>query len=146
MPWMVPHACWSRCRCICQVLVLLLMHCRCRQVVSDLISGYWRIMWSINIANCCLFMLLNSVDELYAYYYWMLIPPLLFKCCLYVGNMQITRTSCWCELTLSRVVLGSLLYVTGWGSLHCFPFVTYYFELCCWTFGMNFNKLFSMRP
>jgi len=31
----------------------LLMHCRCRQVVNDLISGYWRIMWSSNIVNCC---------------------------------------------------------------------------------------------
>jgi len=25
------------------------------------------------------------------------ISPLLFECCLYVGNVQITRSSCWCE-------------------------------------------------
>jgi hypothetical protein len=63
-----------------------------------------------------LFMLLNSVDKLYAYYYWMWISPLLFECCLYVDNVQITRISCWCELTSSRVVLGLLWYVTGWRS------------------------------
>jgi len=49
------------------------------------------------------------------------ISPLLFECCLYVGNVQITKISCWCELTLSCVVLGSLQYVTGWGYLLCFP-------------------------
>jgi len=49
------------------------------------------------------------------------ISPLLFECCPYVGNVQITRTSCGCELTLLCVVLGSLWYVTGWGFLFCFP-------------------------
>jgi len=49
------------------------------------------------------------------------ISPLLFECCLYVGNVQIFRISCWCELTLSCVVLGSLWYVTRWGYLLRFP-------------------------
>lgn len=71
-------------------------------------------MWSINIVKLLLFVLLNFVDELYTYYYWMWISPLLFECCLYVGNVQITRFSCCRELTLSRVVLGSLWYVTRW--------------------------------
>ena len=35
--------CWCCCWCIC----------RCRQVVNNLISSYWRIMWSSNIVNCC---------------------------------------------------------------------------------------------
>jgi len=39
MPWLVPHAYWSRCRCIRQVLLSLLMHCRRRRVVYDFISG-----------------------------------------------------------------------------------------------------------
>ena len=72
---------------------------------------------------CCqllLFRLLNSVDGLYAYYYWMwnLTPSVWML--PYVGNVQITRTSCGCELTLSCVFLGSLWYVTGWGFLFCF--------------------------
>jgi len=65
------------------------------------------------------------------------ISPLLYECCLYVGNMQITRISCWCELTLSCVVLGSLWYVTGWGYLLCFPLLCIIFELCCWTFWIE---------
>ena len=88
---------------------------------NNLMSCYWKIMWTINIVKLLLFMLLNSVDELYTYYYyWMWISPLLFECCLYVGNVQIIRFSCCRDLNLSHVVLGSLLYVTGWG--YCIVF------------------------
>ena len=59
--------------------------------------------------------------------------PLLFECCLYVGNVQITRISCWCELTLSCVVLGSLWYVTGWRFCFVFHCYVLFYELCCWS-------------
>jgi len=67
------------------------------------------------------------------------ISPFLFECCLYVGNVQITRSNHWCVL-IPRVVLGVMLcYVTGWGILLCFVFlVTYFFISWCWTtFGFG---------
>jgi len=65
------------------------------------------------------------------------ISPLLYECCLYVGNVQINRISCWCELTFSCVLLGSLWYVTGWEYLLCFPLLRIIFELCCRTFWIE---------
>jgi len=130
--------CQVWCRCWCIVVVVKLSY--------NLMGCYWKIMWSINIVKLLLFMLLNYVDELYIYYYWMWISPLLFECCLYVGNVQITRFSCCRELTLSRVVLGSLWYVTGWG--YCIVSMCY---VLIWIMLMNhlkwnFNKLFMLRP
>jgi len=46
------------------------------------------------------------------------ISPLLFECCLYVGNMQITRSNRWCELIPRVVIWVMLWYVTGWGYLY----------------------------
>jgi len=69
------------------------------------------------------------------------ISPLLFQCCPYVGNVQITRISCWCELSLLRVVLGSLWYVTGWGFCFCFPLL----RIALWTMSLNpFGIRFSL--
>jgi len=59
------------------------------------------------------------------------ISPLPFECCPYVGNVQITRLSCWCELTLSCIVLGSLWYVTGWGLIAMFPLLRIILKPCC---------------
>jgi len=130
--------CQVLCCCWCIVVVVTLS--------NNLMSCYWKIMWSTNIVKLLLFMLLNYVDELYTNYYWMWISPLLLECCLYVGNVQIIRFSCCRELTLSRVVLGSLWYVTGWG--YCIVFhvlriiMNYVDEPLRW----NFNKLFMLRP
>jgi len=70
------------------------------------------------------------------------ISLLLFECCPYVGNVQITRISYWCELTLSCVVLGLLWYVTGWEYLLCFPLL----RIVLWTMLLNlFGLRFSLK-
>jgi hypothetical protein len=59
-------------------------------------------------------------------------------------------SSCWLLswVAISHCVLGLLWYVTGWGSLHCFIFVTCLYELCWWTIWNGlFIKLFmTLRP
>jgi len=55
-------------------------------------------------------MLLNSFNELYAYYYWMWISPLLLEnCCLCMGNLQVTKNSCSREWISLTCVLGALI-------------------------------------
>jgi len=67
--------------------------------------------------SCC-FSLINSLYELLLIIIECEISPLLFECCLYVGNMQITRSNRWCEL-IHRVVIGVMLwYVMGWRYLY----------------------------
>jgi len=41
--------------------------------------------------NCCCFVLINSLHELLLIIIEIEISPVLFECCLYVGNVQITR-------------------------------------------------------
>ena len=98
-------------------------------------------MWTIIVVNyCCLgcqvplmnYMLIIIECE---------ISPLLFECFPYGGNVQITRISCWCELSLLRVVLGSLWYVTKWGFCFCFPLL----RTALWTMSLNtFGIRFSL--
>jgi len=59
--------------------------------------------------NCCCFVLINSLHELLLIIIECEISPLLFECCLYVGNVQISRSNCWCEL-ISRVVIWVMLW------------------------------------
>ena len=61
------------------------------------------------------------------------ISPLLFECCFYVGNVQITRISCWCALTSLVRRLRVALIRNGMGILAMFSTVAYYF----WTMLLN---------
>jgi len=54
-------------------------------------------------------MLINSLHELLLIIIIECeISPLLFECCLYVGNVQISTSNRWCEL-IPHVVLGFML-------------------------------------
>jgi len=79
--------------------------------------------------NYCCFVLINSLHELLLIIIECEISPLLFECCLYVGNMQISKSNRRCEL-IPRVVIGVMLwYVTGWGYLCVLFFLVTYFFL-----------------
>jgi len=124
----------------------LLSSCCC--IVESLSLHFWKeVEWwlllelceEILMINCCCFMLINSLHELLLTIIECEISPFLFECCLYVGNVQKTRSNRWCEL-IPRVVIGVMLwYVTGWGYLRVLFFlVTYFLISWCWTtFGFE---------
>jgi len=91
--------------------------------------------------NCCCFSLINSLYKLLLIIIIECeISPLLFECCLYVGNVQITRSNRWCELIPSVVIGVMLWYVTGWRYLYVlFSLLRITFlSCCCWiTFGFK---------
>ena len=149
MPWSVPHA-WCIRRIVVVVLywvdvVVLLSklinefdRCIIVEVVNEivdvlLLNEYWDVLLKMlcemklfmYVANC-----VKSWWRIICFYYWMWnLTPSAWKCCLYVGNLQVVRISYLSELTLSCVVLGSLWYVTGWGffCVDFFPSVMYSF-------------------
>jgi len=106
-------------------IITLLLHCWVVVVValSMLLFMHYlnEVKWSMLLAscevflkmNCCCFVLISSLHELLLIIIECEISPLLFECCLYVGNVQITRSNRWCEL-IPRVVIGAMLwYVMG---------------------------------
>ena len=111
-------------------IITLLLHCWVVVVValSMLLFMHYlnEVKWSMLLAscevflkmNCCCFVLINYLHELLLIIFECEISPLLFKCYLYVGNAQITRSNRLCEL-IPRVVIGVMLwYVTGWRYLY----------------------------
>ena len=107
------------------------------------------IIWSIINDEKLLFSLINSLYELLLIIIECEISPLLFECCLYVGNVQTTMSNRWCEL-IPRVVIGIVLWYEQDGDIYMFCFPCYVLLLklllnhfwiwnllCCWCWGLS---------
>ena len=145
MKWYHMHiALLSRC---CRIVDSLLLHWCCI-VVWIYIEEQWLVLCENNDADVIL-LILKCWILLMNYMLIIIeceISPLLFECCLYVGNVQITRSNRWCEL-IPRVVLGVALIRNGMGIYMLdFPSVMYFLlKLLLDHFRWKINKLMMLR-
>ena len=91
----------SSCYCCSIELWLHLSSCCCSdELLLHLSSCCCSNELLLNLYCCCWIYVVVSWLVLYGLLLIIIeceISPLLFECCLYVGNVQITRSSCWCE-------------------------------------------------
>ena len=108
--------------------------CNCCWIVAAM------LLYELIDACCYEYCYFNSIDELYIYYCYLWISPLLLEnVALRMGNLQVLKTS----RTSGSSVLG-LWYVTGWGK-RCFFFHSFMYQILkhdCWSFRLLNNILY----